>query len=66
MIDAGIVRRVPLDDDLQQGYPWKFYDLTEATGLAQIEQVSDAVRERAEQFEEREEALRARFEAAAE
>jgi hypothetical protein len=46
-------------DDEQRG-------LTEATGLAQIEQVSDAVRERAEQFEEREEALRARFEAAAE
>ena len=31
LIDAGIVREVALDDDQrQQGYPWKFYGLTEA------------------------------------
>jgi DNA-binding MarR family transcriptional regulator len=30
LIDAGIVREVPLDDDQRrQGYPWKFYGLTE-------------------------------------
>jgi DNA-binding transcriptional ArsR family regulator len=30
LIDAGIVREVALDDDQRrQGYPWKFYDLTE-------------------------------------
>jgi len=29
LIDAGIVREVPLDDDQRrQGYPWKFYGLT--------------------------------------
>ena len=31
LIDAGIVREVALDDDQRrQGYPWKFYGLTEA------------------------------------
>ena len=31
LIDAGIVDEVPLDDDQRrQGYPWKFYRLTEA------------------------------------
>jgi len=30
LIDAGIVREVALDDDQRrQGYPWKFYGLTE-------------------------------------
>ncbi|RDI69573.1 MarR family transcriptional regulator [Halopelagius longus] len=30
LIDAGIVREVALDDDRRrQGYPWKFYGLTE-------------------------------------
>jgi DNA-binding transcriptional ArsR family regulator len=30
LIDAGIVREVTLDDDdRRQGYPWKFYSLTE-------------------------------------
>ena len=30
LIDAGIVREVALDDDQRrQGYPWKFYSLTE-------------------------------------
>ena len=30
LIDAGIVREVALDDEeRQQGYPWKFYGLTE-------------------------------------
>lgn len=30
LIDAGIVKEVALDDDQRrQGYPWKFYDLTE-------------------------------------
>ncbi|MCU4719707.1 PadR family transcriptional regulator [Halapricum hydrolyticum] len=30
LIDAGIVEEVTLDDDQrQQGYPWKFYGLTE-------------------------------------
>ena len=30
LIDAGIVREVTLDsDDRQQGYPWKFYGLTD-------------------------------------
>ena len=32
LVDAGIVKEVALDDDDQrrQGYPWKFYGLTEA------------------------------------
>ena len=31
LIDAGIVKEVALDDDQRrQGYPWKFYGLTEA------------------------------------
>jgi predicted transcriptional regulator len=31
LIDAGIVEEVALDDDQRrQGYPWKFYGLTEA------------------------------------
>lgn len=31
LIDAGIVNEVALDDaDRRQGYPWKFYGLTEA------------------------------------
>jgi DNA-binding MarR family transcriptional regulator len=31
LIDAGIVKEVALDDDhRRQGYPWKFYGLTEA------------------------------------
>jgi hypothetical protein len=46
------------DDDGQRS-------LESANGLAQIERVSEAVQERAEQFEEREEQLRARFEAEA-
>ena len=30
LIDEGIVKEVPLDDDQRrQGYPWKFYGLTE-------------------------------------
>jgi len=30
LIDAGIVKEVALDDDQRrQGYPWKFYGLTE-------------------------------------
>ena len=30
LIDAGIVREVTLDDDQRrQGYPWKFYGLTD-------------------------------------
>ncbi|MBP1986618.1 MarR family transcriptional regulator [Halolamina salifodinae] len=30
LIDVGIVKEVPLDDDQRrQGYPWKFYGLTE-------------------------------------
>ncbi|WP_280537577.1 MarR family transcriptional regulator [Halopenitus sp. POP-27] len=30
LIDAGIVKEVPLDDDQRrQGYPWKFYGLSE-------------------------------------
>jgi len=34
LIDAGIVREVPLDDDQRrQGYPWKFYGLTEGPDL---------------------------------
>jgi hypothetical protein len=37
--------------------------LAETTGLAQIEQMNEAVQERASQFEEREAQLRARFEA---
>jgi hypothetical protein len=46
------------DDDGQRS-------LEGANGLAQIERVSEMVQERAEQFEEREEQLRARFEAEA-
>ena len=31
LVDAGIVKEVALDDDKRrQGYPWKFYGLTEA------------------------------------
>ena len=31
LVDAGIVKEVALDDDQRrQGYPWKFYGLTEA------------------------------------
>ena len=31
LVDAGIVKEVALDDDQRrQGYPWKFYRLTEA------------------------------------
>ena len=31
LVDAGIVEEVALDDDQRrQGYPWKFYGLTEA------------------------------------
>ncbi|MDR5674251.1 Fe2+/Zn2+ uptake regulation protein, fur/PerR [Halalkaliarchaeum sp. AArc-CO] len=38
LIDAGIVREVALDDDQRrQGYPWKFYGLTEE-GLAFLEE----------------------------
>ena len=40
--------------------------LSEATGLAQVEQVSTEIRDLADQFEEREAQLRARFETAAE
>ena len=40
--------------------------LSEATGLAQIEQVSTEIRDLADQFEEREAKLRARFETVAE
>jgi predicted ArsR family transcriptional regulator len=30
LIDAGIVKQVhPADDQRRQGYPWKFYGLTE-------------------------------------
>jgi len=29
LIDAGIVKEVALDDQRRQGYPWKFYGLTE-------------------------------------
>ena len=29
LIDAGIVKEVALDDQRQQGHPWKFYGLTE-------------------------------------
>jgi len=33
LIDAGIVKEVALDDDQRrQGYPWKFYGLTERAG----------------------------------
>ena len=33
LVDAGIVKEVALDDDRRrQGYPWKFYGLTEAGG----------------------------------
>ncbi|QLD88793.1 helix-turn-helix transcriptional regulator [Natronomonas salina] len=38
LIDAGIVEEVALDDDRRrQGYPWKFYGLTEA-GRAFLEE----------------------------
>jgi len=58
-VETSYEQQLETDEDEQRG-------LTEATGLAQIEQVSDAVRERAAQFEQREAELRARFETVAE